>query len=57
MLVLERKPGERIMIDGGITVMVCSVQGEKVKLGVTAPKDTNIDREEVYVEKSKRTDD
>ena len=39
MLVLTRKPGQSIMIGDGIEVQVLSVAGEKVRLGITAPRD------------------
>ena len=48
MLVLTRKPGESIMIGDGIEVQVLSVAGEKVRMGITAPRDVGIFRDEVY---------
>jgi carbon storage regulator len=48
MLVLTRKPGQRIMIGDGVEVQVLSVAGEKVRLGITAPRDVSIFRNEVY---------
>jgi carbon storage regulator len=48
MLVLTRKPGQSIMIGDGIEVQVLSVAGEKVRLGVTAPREVAIFRNEVY---------
>lgn len=48
MLVLSRKVGEQIVIDGGITVTVTSVDGGKVRLGISAPPDVRIDRAEVH---------
>lgn len=47
MLVLSRKPGERIVIGDGIEVMVLEVRGDRVRLGFTAPKDVAIHRQEV----------
>ena len=47
MLVLSRKAGESIRIGGGITVTVVSVEGNRVRLGVSAPPDVEIHREEV----------
>ena len=47
MLVLTRKPGQSIMIGEGIEVQVLSVSGEKVRLGITAPRDVTIFRDEV----------
>ena len=48
MLVLTRKPGQSIMIGDGIEVQVLSVAGEKVRLGISAPRDVSIFRHEVY---------
>jgi carbon storage regulator len=48
MLVLTRKPGQSIMIGDGIEVQLLSVAGEKVRLGITAPRDVSIFRNEVY---------
>ena len=48
MLVLTRKPGQRIMIGDEIEVAVLSTSGEKVRIGITASKDVPIYREEVY---------
>jgi len=48
MLVLSRKQDEKIIIGDCITLMVVSIQGDKVRLGIEAPKDVSIHREEVY---------
>ena len=48
MLVLTRKPGQSIMIGDGIEVQVLTVAGEKVRLGITAPREVGIFRDEVY---------
>jgi carbon storage regulator len=48
MLVLTRKPGQSIMIGDGVEVQVLSVAGEKVRLGIKAPRDVTIFRNEVY---------
>ena len=48
MLVLTRKVGEVVVIDGCISVTVLSVDGNKIRLGITAPPDVRIDREEVH---------
>ena len=48
MLVLTRKLGQSIMIGDRVEVQVLSVAGEKVRLGITAPKDVSIFRDEVY---------
>ncbi len=47
MLVLRRKVGERIVLRGVIIVTVLAVEGERVKLGIEAPPDTTIVREEL----------
>ena len=47
MLVLTRKPGERIVIDNRITVTVLEVQGNRIRLGIEAPKEIPIMREEL----------
>jgi len=48
MLVLNRKPGERIMIGSNIVVTVLHVQGDRVRLGFDAPGETPIYREEIF---------
>ena len=47
MLVLSRKINEQIVIGGGIIVTVVEVRGDKVRLGIVAPKDVPVHREEV----------
>jgi carbon storage regulator len=48
MLVLSRKKGERIVIDDDITITVVEIRSDKVKLGIEAPKDVPVHRQEVY---------
>lgn len=48
MLVLSRKVGERIRINDDISVIVVEVRGDKVRLGIEAPKDVPVHRDEVY---------
>ncbi|MGM9923423.1 MAG: carbon storage regulator CsrA [Bacillus sp. (in: firmicutes)] len=48
MLVLTRKTGESITIGDGIEVTVLEAKGDQIKLGITAPKDVEIHRKEVY---------
>ena len=48
MLILTRKEGESLRLGDDITVTVVSVKGGSVRLGITAPKDVPIHREEVY---------
>jgi carbon storage regulator len=50
MLVLTRKLGEQIEIDGRIEVTVLSVQGHRVRLGIQAPSDVLIRRREMVFE-------
>ena len=49
MLVLARKMGEAIAIGDGITVRVLEVKSGQVKLGVEAPHDVTVHREEIYL--------
>ncbi len=48
MLVLSRKKDEKIVIGDNITLMVIDIRGDKVRLGIDAPKDVSVHREEVY---------
>lgn len=50
MLVLTRKANQSIMIGDSIEVSVFSVMGEKVRLGIQAPRDVPVFRKEVFVE-------
>ncbi len=50
MLVLTRKANQSIMIGDSIEVSVLSVMGEKVRLGIQAPRDVPVFRREVFVE-------
>lgn len=50
MLVLSRKPGESVVIDGNITVTVAEVNGNRVRLAFDAPGDVRILRSELVVE-------
>ncbi len=50
MLILSRKIGESIIIDGRIHVKVVRVEGEVVKVGIEAPADVPVHRREVYEE-------
>jgi carbon storage regulator len=57
MLVLSRKHGECIVIDGGVTVRVIEVAGNRVRLGIEAPKEISILRSELgtKIQKNERT--
>ncbi len=48
MLVLSRKKDEKIIIGDSITLMVIEIRGDKVRLGIDAPKDVTVHRQEVY---------
>ena len=48
MLILTRKRGESIVIDGKIEIKVTDISDEKIKLGIEAPADTKIYRKELY---------
>lgn len=48
MLVLTRKKDEKIMFGDSITIVVIEIRGDKVRLGIEAPKDVPVHREEVY---------
>ncbi|MFN7811928.1 MAG: carbon storage regulator CsrA [Planctomycetia bacterium] len=48
MLVLSRKKDESIVINDNITIVVVEIRGDKVRLGVEAPKDVPVHRREVF---------
>jgi len=50
MLILSRKSGESIVIDGRIRVKIVRVEGDVVKVGIEAPSDVPVHRQEVYEE-------
>ncbi len=47
MLILSRKPGEALVIDGNIEIRIVEVNGDKVKIGISAPKDVPVLRSEL----------
>jgi carbon storage regulator len=49
MLVLSRKKNESIVIDETVVVTVIEIQGDKVRLGIKAPKEVGVHRQEVWV--------
>ena len=53
MLVLSRKRDESIMIGDAIELTVVDIRGDKVRLGITAPKSVPVDRREVYEAKKR----
>jgi carbon storage regulator len=56
MLILTRRVGETVMIGNDVTVTVLGVKGNQVRIGVNAPKDVAVHREEIY-ERIKREED
>lgn len=48
MLILTRRVGETLMIGESVTVTVLAVKGNQVRVGITAPKDVAVHREEIF---------
>ena len=48
MLILTRRVGETLMVGDEVTVTVLGVKGNQVRIGVNAPKDVAVHREEIY---------
>jgi len=48
MLVLTRKISEKIIINGDIRLTVVNIQGDRVRLGISAPRETVVDRQEIH---------
>lgn len=48
MLILTRRVGESIMIDDDVVVTVLGIKGNQVRIGINAPKDVSVHREEIY---------
>jgi carbon storage regulator len=47
MLVLTRRAGESLVVDGGITITIMDVRGESVRVGIDAPRETRVHRKEI----------
>ena len=48
MLILTRQAGETVMIGSDVTITVLGVKGNQVRIGINAPKDVAVHREEIY---------
>ncbi len=48
MLVLSRKKNESVVINDDISIVVVEIRGDKVRLGIEAPKDVSVHRKEIY---------
>jgi len=61
MLILTRKIGESLMIGDNVTITVLGVKGTQIRIGVNAPKEIIVHREEIYkklkIEKEKNKDE
>ena len=50
MLVLSRRPNESIIVNGNITITVLEIRGDHIRIGIDAPRDITIHREEIHAE-------
>ncbi len=48
MLILSRKAGESLILDGGIEIKITEIYGDKVRIGISAPADVKVYRKELY---------
>ncbi len=56
MLVLTRRVGEQIVISGDICITIVAIRGDRVRLGITAPRETVVDRREIHERRSGQRD-
>ena len=57
MLILTRRPDETLVIDQHIRVRVISVNGNQVRIGIEAPKNVPVDREEIFLRKQQKSNE
>lgn len=57
MLILTRRVGETLMIGDEVTVTVLGVKGNQVRIGINAPKDVAVHREEIYMRIKRETEE
>jgi len=57
MLILTRRVGEVLRIDDDVRITVLSVKGNQVRIGIDAPNNVSVHREEIYVRSSKELED
>jgi len=57
MLILTRRVGESVMIGDDVSITVLGVKGNQVRIGVNAPKDVSVHRQEIYERIRKEHDD
>jgi carbon storage regulator len=57
MLVLTRKVGEQIVVGDDVCITIVAIRRDRVRLGITAPKETVVDRREIHERRIARQDD